>query len=208
MAAMRRAVHGAPRRRPPNLERLMPDKNPDAGTHEPAPEELLRHTAPPGLKRWGKIAIVVALVIAVAGIGWRLWRGHATAAWTDDQAVQTVQIIKLGGAKTGGVLSLPGDVQAFTNAPIYAQVAGYMKKWYFDIGAPVKTGQLLAQIDPRSYQAALDQAKGTLARDSATLANAKVDLARYQSLAAQNAISNQQLSASQTAVNVDGGVVQ
>ena len=64
-----------------------------------------------------------------------------------------------------------------------------MQKWYFDIGAQVKKGDLLAQIDPRPYQAALDQAKGTLARDSATLANAKVDLARYQALAAQNAIS-------------------
>ena len=87
------------------------------------------------------------MAIAVLGIGWRLWQSHSTAAWTDDQAVPTVQVIKLQGAKTGGELNLPGDVQAFTNAPIYAQVSGYVQKWYVDIGAPVKKGQLLAELD-------------------------------------------------------------
>jgi RND family efflux transporter MFP subunit len=186
----------------------MPDKNPDAGTHDPAPDELRRHTTPLGLKRWGKIAVIVAIVIAVLGIGWRMWKSNTTAQWTDDQAVPTVQIIKLAKAKTGGTLNLPGDVEPFTNAPIYAQVSGYLQKWYFDIGAKVKKGDLLAQIDPRTYQAALEQAKGTLARDAATLANAKVDLGRYQTLWAQNAISQQQLATQQATVNSDAGVVE
>jgi len=83
---MRRAGPGK-QGRPPNLERRMPDKNPDAGPSmgETAPETLLRHSAPPGLKRWGKTALVLAIAIAVAGIGWRLWQAHVTAAWTDDQ---------------------------------------------------------------------------------------------------------------------------
>jgi RND family efflux transporter MFP subunit len=186
----------------------MPDKNPDAGTHDPAPDELRRHTTPPGLKRWGKIAVIVAIVIALLGIGWRMWKSNTTAQWTDDQAVPTVQIIKLAKAKTGGMLNLPGDVEPFTNAPIYAQVSGYLQKWYFDIGAKVKKGDLLAQIDPSTYQPALEQAKGTLARDAATLANAKVDLGRYQTLWAQNAISQQQLATQQATVNSDAGVVE
>ena len=186
----------------------MPDKNPDAGTHDPAPDELRRHTTPLGLKRWGKIAVIVAIVIAVLGIGWRMWKSNTTAQWTDDQAVPTVQIIKLAKAKTGGMLNLPGDVEPFTNAPIYAQVSGYLQKWYFDIGAKVKKGDLLAQIDPSTYQAALEQAKGTLARDAATLANARVDLGRYQTLWAQNAISQQQLATQQATVNSDDGVVE
>jgi len=185
----------------------MPDKNPDAGPHTPAPDQLLRHSTPPGLKRWGRIAVVAAIVIAVLGIGWRLWKDHNTAQWTDEQVVPTVQIIKLASTKKGGALSLPGDVEGFISAPIYAQVSGYLQKWYFDIGAKVKKGDLLAQIDPRTYEAALAQAKGTLARDSATLANAKVDLARYQSLAAQNAISQQQLATQTATVNSDAGVV-
>ena len=186
----------------------MPDKNPDAGPINPAPDQLLRHTEPPGLKRWVRIALVLALVIAAAGIGWRLWKNRNTEQWTDDQAVPTVQIIRLSNTKNGGALSLPGDVEAFTNAPIYAQVSGYLQKWYFDIGARVKKNELLAQIDPRTYQAALEQAKGALARDSATLANARVDLARYQALSAQNAISQQQLATQQATVNSNAGVVE
>jgi RND family efflux transporter MFP subunit len=187
----------------------MPDKNPDAGpidTGRSAPD-LLRHTTPPGLKRWGRIAVIAAIVIAALGIGWRLWKSHNTAAWTEDQAVPTVQVIKLKTAKNGGNLTLPGDLQAFASAPIYAQVSGYVQKWSFDIGAKVKKGDLLAQIDPRTYEAALAQAKGALARDSATLANARVDLSRYQALAAQNAISAQQLSTQQATVGAQAGVV-
>jgi RND family efflux transporter MFP subunit len=185
----------------------MPDKNPDAGPHDPAPDNLLRHTAQPGLKRWGRIALVLALAIAVVGIGWRLWRSHNTAQWTEEQAVPTVQIIRLSNTKSGGALNLPGDVEAFSNAPIYAQVSGYLQKWYSDIGARVKKNDLLAQIDPRTYQAALAQAKGALARDSAMLANARLDLARYQALAAQNAISQQQLATQGATVNSQSGVV-
>jgi RND family efflux transporter MFP subunit len=187
----------------------MPDKNPDAGpidTGRPAPD-LLRHTTPPGLKRWGRIAVIAAIVIAVLGIGWRLWKSHNTATWTEEQAVPTVQVIKLKTAKSGGNLTLPGDLQAFASAPIYAQVSGYVQKWFFDIGAHVKKGDLLAQIDPRTYEAALAQAKGALARDSATLANARVDLSRYQALAAQNAISAQQLSTQQATVGAQAGIV-
>ncbi|HEY0265157.1 MAG TPA: efflux RND transporter permease subunit, partial [Rhizomicrobium sp.] len=195
------------------LEKRMPDKNPDAsptttGHREPTREEMLRHEAPPGLQRWGLIAIVVLAVIAVAGIAWRLYERHVTRSWTDDQVVQTVQVIRVPPTGRGAVLSLPGQLQAFTNAPIYAQVSGYVQKWFIDIGATVKQGQLLAQIDPRPYQAALDQAKGSLARDSATLANAKLDLQRYQVLAAQNAISNQQLATQRATVDADAGVVQ
>jgi RND family efflux transporter MFP subunit len=186
----------------------MPDKNPDAGPGEPVSNELLRHTAPAGLKRWGRLALVIALAIAVAGIGWRFWKGHTTAQWTDDQAIPTVQLVKLASPKTGGNLNLPGEVQAFASAPIYAQVTGYMQKWHFDIGAKVKKGDLLAQIDPRTYQAALQQAQGTLARDSATLANARVDLTRYQALAAQNAISAQQLATQQATVEAQAGIVE
>lgn len=193
----------------------MPDKTPDAGPashkpahREPTREEMLRHQAPRGLKRAGIIVLCVAGAVAVVGIGWRLYQRHDARTWTDDQAIQTVQVITPGKANSGGTLSLPGQMQAFVNAPIYAQVSGYVQNWFVDIGTPVKAGQLLAQIDPRPYQAALDQARGALARDSAILANARLDLERYQALAAQNAISNQQLATQQATVNSDAGIVQ
>src|SRR3984957_6505486 len=143
--------------RVPNPEKSMPDKSNDA--------DILRHRTPSGLKGTAIIAACAAGLIAAAGIGLRMYNDRQTVTWTNAQTVASVEVLKLKGVKAGGDLSLAGDVQAFTNAPIYAQVAGYMQKWYFDIGAPVKAGQLLAQIDPRTYQAALDQAKGALARD-------------------------------------------
>ena len=190
----------------------MPDKNPEghsgaAGAGRTR-EEMLRHRAPADLKRWGKIAGAAAVAIAVIGIGLRLWHDHETAQWTDEQVVPTVQVLKLKGARSGSTINLPGQVQSFTDAPIYAQVSGYVQKWFVDIGTPVKKGQILAQIDPRPYQAALAQARGQLARDAATLANAKTDLVRYQALSAQNAISAQQLSTQQATVASTSGIVE
>src|ERR1700689_2965664 len=176
----------------------MPDKSDHS---EPGMEpDILRHTAPPRLKFYGVVALVVAAVVGAAGLGMRFYSGVRTQQWTEDQAVPSVQTIALKGTKAGGALDLPGDVEPFTNAPIYAQISGTVEKWNVDIGGVVNQGDVLAQIDPRPYQAALAQAQGALARDSATLANARVDLTRYQALAAQNAISNQQLSTQQATV--------
>jgi RND family efflux transporter MFP subunit len=174
----------------------MPDKNPDAGPPGttglgPAPEELLRHEIPPGLKRWGKLALTAAIVIAALGIGLRLWRAHNTAVWTDDQAVMTVQVIKPGATKTGGVLNLPGDVQAFTSAPIYGQVSGYVKKWYFDIGARVKKGQLLAELDTPDLAGQAAQARANLINAQAAQSLSAATTARYDALFAQGAVSRQ-----------------
>jgi RND family efflux transporter MFP subunit len=184
----------------------MPDKSDhsDAGM-EP---DILRHSAPPRLRFYGIVALVIAAVIVVAGLSLRFYSGVRTQQWTEDQAVPSVQTIALKGTKAGGALDLPGDVEPFTNAPIFAQISGTVQKWNVDIGGAVKEGDVLAQIDPRPYQAVLAQAQGAMARDAATLANARVDLTRYQALAAQNAISNQQLATQQTTVDADAGVVQ
>jgi len=170
----------------------MPDKNPDAGPSmgETAPETLLRHSAPPGLKRWGKTALVLAIAIAVAGIGWRLWQAHVTAAWTDDQAIPTVEIIKPSTSKTSA-LNLPGEVQAFTAAPIYAQVSGYVRKWYFDIGAKVKKGQLLAELDTPNLAGQSEQARANLINAQAAQRLSAATAQRYDALFAQGAVSRQ-----------------
>ena len=181
---------------------------PDKSDHSEPEPDILRHSTPPRLRFYGVVALCAAGVIVVAGLATRYYSSMTTAQWTEDQAISSVQTIKLKGTEAGGNLDLPGDVQPFTNAPIYAQISGTVQKWYVDIGAKVKTGDILAQIDPRSYQAALAQAQGQLARDSATLANAKVDLSRYQALAAQNAISGQVLATQQTVVDADAGLVE
>ena len=185
----------------------MPDKDTDVGPRGPRPDKLLHPMPAPAPKPWGRLAVIATILVALLGIGWRLWDGRNTAESAEDQTVPTVQVIKIRIAKNGGNLALPGDLQAFASAPIYAQVSGYVQKWFFDIGAHVKKGDLLVQIDPRTYEAALAQAKGMLARDSATLANARVDLNRYQALAAENAISAQQLSTQHAKVGADAGIV-
>jgi len=169
----------------------MPDKNHDMGPAGPQPNQLLQHNTPVGLKCWGKTALVAAVAIAVLGIGWRMYRNYTTAAWTDAQAVPTVQIIKLKPAKAGSTLTLPGDVQAYTTAPIYAQVSGYVKKWYFDIGAPVKKGQLLAELDTPDLAGQSAQGRANLVNAIAAQKLSEATARRYDALFAQGAVARQ-----------------
>jgi multidrug efflux system membrane fusion protein len=101
-----------------------------------------------------------------------------------------------------------GAVTPLTTVTLHPQVSGYLLRFDVTEGQMVKVGQLLAEIDPRPFQAALDQAKGQLARDSATLQNAKVDLGRYEALWKQNAISQQTLQTQVALVGTDAGTVQ
>ena len=96
-------------------------------------------------------------------------------------------------------VSAIGSIAASNTAIVRAQVSGVLQSLEFKEGQQVKAGQLLAQIDPRAFQASLSQAEGTLARDRALLDNARIDLARYRDLLAKDAISKQQLD-TQTAL--------
>ena len=142
-------------------------------THEaPSEPNILRYRTPRRLKLVGLIGGSVVALAVVLGLMTRFVSGQETRDWTKEQAIPAVHLLTLQGAQ-GGDFTLPGDVQAFYTATIYAQITGYVQKWFTDIGAPVKAGQLLAQIDPRPYQAALDQAQGQLAKDQAALAGAE-----------------------------------
>src|SRR5262245_6920801 len=92
-----------------------------------------------------------------------------------------------------------GTLDGFVNAEIRPKVEGYLLKQAYREGSYVKQGDVLFQIDPRQFQAALDQAKGALARTQATLAKSKRDVERYTPLAAQKAISQQELDNAEAA---------
>ena len=104
-------------------------------------------------------------------------------------------------------ISALGAAQAWTSVSVLAQVSGKLLSVNFAEGTNVKTGQVLAQIDPSPYRAALMQAEGALKRDQALLTNARIDLARYRALKTQNAISDQQVATQAALVQQDEGTV-
>ena len=120
-------------------------------------------TFPPGkLRRAGIIAAAVAAAIAVTGIVIREIKAHEVASWTYSEATPTVAVILPQPEVHASQLILPGNIEAWYAAPIYARVSGYVKRWYFDYGAHVKKGQVLAVIETPDLDAQFAAAKATL----------------------------------------------
>jgi len=138
----------------------------DSHPHHAPPEQQTgqKKTDPPSKARWvAGIALVVALGIVVAGILARRHNESEVTKWTNELAVTLVATVTPKQGVTGQQISLPGDIEAWYEAPIYARVNGYLKAWYFDFGAHVTKGQLLAEIDAPDLDAQLAAAKAKLA---------------------------------------------
>jgi len=135
------------------------------------------------------LAIVVAIVLAGLIPRWR-----ATAALrnqTRELAIPTVAVMhpKMGAPQNEVIL--PGDIQAFEDSAIYARTNGYLKKWYVDIGARVKTGQLLAEIETPEIDQQLDQARADLNTSQANYQLSEITAHRYQDLLKTDSVSKQ-----------------
>ena len=128
------------------------------------PQKPLRN-----LRRIGLIALLAAIAIAAFGILQRRSHEAEVKQWTLDQALPTVAVITPRPGATTQPLVLPGTVQAWYEAPIYARVNGYLKNWYFDYGAHVKKGDLLAEIDAPDLDAQLAAAEAKLNSARATV---------------------------------------
>jgi RND family efflux transporter MFP subunit len=139
------------------------------------------------------VAIVVVVAGLVAGFG-ILLRIHAStvlAQRTNELAAPTVIVAAPKSGAPVDSFVLPGNVTAFTDAPIYARTAGYLTRWYYDIGAKVKKGALLAEIATPEVDQQLAQAQADLATAQATANNARIQAARYSGLVQSNAVSRQ-----------------
>src|SRR5215469_2598081 len=156
------------------------------------------------------ILIGAGVLVAIL-LTWLLWSGGKAHTGFDRDA--SMQPVPVGVASARPVdihvtLDALGAVTPLATVTVKPQVSGILDQIAFKEGQMVRAGDLLAEIDPRPYQAALDQAKGALARDQAQYENAKVDLARYQSLWAQKAISQQILATQEATVRTDAGNIE
>ncbi len=118
-------------------------------------------------------------------------RGAAPASTSPDKSTMTVSVIQPTKIPSRISLQLPGQLQAYTEAPIYAQTSGYLNAWYFDIGAKVKANDILGQIDTPEVDQELAQAKAQLQVAQFALNLSQVTFQRYQDLYARHVIAVQ-----------------
>jgi membrane fusion protein, multidrug efflux system len=152
---------------------------------------------------------ILALLV-IAGVVW--WTRHESAprpaGGGRNAAPMSIVPEVVGKGDIGINLNALGTVTSLATVTIRTQISGYLMKIDFKEGQEVKKGDLIAEIDPRPYEAALAQARGNLTRDEALLKGAQVDLARYQNLASQNAIPHQTLDTQIALVGQDQGTVE
>ena len=168
-----------------------------------------------GVKGWSsrnpRLSRVVWFAVGLALLALLIWHFYPAKqtgrGGLINQGAQPVGVARAISGDINVTLNALGSVTPLATATVRPQVSGMLIKLNFTEGQMVKKGDTLAQIDPRPYQAALDQVRGQLARDSATLANAKVDLARYQALLAQNAIAQQQVANQAALVKSTEGIL-
>ncbi|CAE6918547.1 efflux RND transporter periplasmic adaptor subunit [Paraburkholderia domus] len=143
--------------------------------------------------RWVIVAVAV-LILALAAQGiWSRHEAHAALERDAGHASQTsVEVVRPQKSTAGLDLVLPGNVQAFLDTPIYARTNGYLKKWYADIGAHVKSGQLLAEIDTPEVDDQLRAARADLANAEANYALAKSTADRWTDMLTSKSVSKQE----------------
>ena len=160
--------------------------------HAEAPRADPPAENPGGLRTVGIIAAVALLAAIVYGLHVRSANEKNLSVATDEAAIPTVSVIHPVQGIKAGDLALPGNVEAFTDTPIYSRTNGYLKKWYFDIGAHVHKGDLLAVIETPEVDQQLNQSRAELERMQADADLAGVTSNRWQVLLSKHAVSQQE----------------
>jgi RND family efflux transporter MFP subunit len=148
----------------------------------------------------GLVLLAIAGGLAFWGISTRAKALTVVTQETKELAVPTVSVITPERGAPQQEIVLPGTMQAFTDAPIYARTNGYLRKWYVDIGAPVRAGQVLADIDTPEIDQQLEQARADLATAEANERLARLTAERYRDLIKTDSVSKQDLD------NANGGL--
>ena len=153
------------------------------------PQSQSRHA----LRIGGLVALAVAGVVVVSGIATRANSNQKLEKWTLEQALPSVSVIVPGASGEVSSIALPARFEAYSRAPIYARVSGYLKNWHADIGTRVKAGQVLAEVETPDLDQKLLQAKADLATAKANEALAKTTAERWESLLDSGAVSPQEV---------------
>jgi RND family efflux transporter MFP subunit len=139
------------------------------------------------------IVLAVVAVVVVMGIVPRLRARQALREETNRLAVPVVTVVRPRREAPSEEVVLPGNIQAFIDAPIYARASGYLKKWYADIGTHVREGQLLAEIETPEVDQQLQQARADLATGEANLRLSQITANRYITLFKTDSVAKQEV---------------
>ncbi len=190
----------------------MPPDDPRQAERLPPPDDLSesRLRRP---RRWRLPVLLAAAVLVIGGAIYTGIRSRAEteselARATDEAAVPTVDVIHPIAGAPDEALVLPGNTQAFSDTGIYARTNGYLKHWYFDIGAHVRRGQLLADIDTPEIDQQLRQARADLATAQAALKLAEITAERNENLLKTRSVSTQDRDNAVGTLNTDKAIVQ
>src|SRR5579862_74246 len=161
-------------------------------------------------KQW--LIASIALIAAVAIIGSGIWsRVRANAQLrteTSQVALTAVSVVSPQRTTPAQEIILPGNVQPYITSPIYSRTNGYLKKWYVDIGAHVKTGQLLAEIETPEVDQQLEQSLSNLNTAKANLALAEITKNRYEGLLKSHAVAQQDVDNADGNYNANTAIVE
>jgi RND family efflux transporter MFP subunit len=157
----------------------------------PQPDRHTGHTVGPRLRLVGGAFVLLAIVVAAYGLGSRAAQTSRLHDLTEAEAAPVVAIVAPTNAQNHAGLELPGRLEAYIRAPIYARVPGYLKSWRHDIGSKVKAGDVLAEIDTPDLDQQLMQARADLSVAQANASLAKISAERWQSLAGTDAVAKQ-----------------
>ena len=153
-------------------------------------------SAPVSRRKLGIFAVVagiVALLLVITGIRAREDSSTKLREWTNEQAVPTVAVVLPDAKILNATIDLPGRLEAYYRAPIFARVSGYLKSWSADIGARVKAGQVIAEIEAPDLDQQLLQARADLASQEASARLSEATLNRRKTLIASNFVSMQEI---------------
>jgi membrane fusion protein (multidrug efflux system) len=142
---------------------------------------------------FGLLAGIAAVLVVITGIRAREDSDTKLKEWTDNQAVPTVAVVLPDAKVLNATIDLPGRLEAYYRAPIFARVSGYLKSWSADIGAKVKAGQVIAEIEAPDLDQQLLQARADLASAEASAKLSEATLNRRKTLIASNFVSMQEI---------------